>query len=142
MVEHDFHKRPAKNVGLAGSKGIINFHSLCDRLSNLDSMIAGALVIRKGKLLAASNGAGLTLPSDEYLTKLIRQAEVMVGIPLANKPFFGDFNFIFVSYERLDSILFYLPTQNAILGIGLLPPYDLGVLTRKIQEFLKDSRWL
>src|ERR671927_1950723 len=85
-----------------------NFLELCECISKLDSKIAGALVIRYGKLLATANGAGASLPSDEYLSKLIRQAEVMVGLPLANKPFFGDFNFTLVSFERLDSMLFYL----------------------------------
>ena len=107
-------------------------------ISKLDSKIAGALVIRYGKLLATANGAGASLPSDEYLSKLIRQAEVMVGIPLANKPFFGNFNFILVSFERLDSMLFYLETQKVILGVGLLPPYDISVLLGKIQQFLKQ----
>jgi hypothetical protein len=124
------------------TEAITNFRGLCDMISKLDRKIAGALVIREGKLLAASNGAGSTLPSPEYLSKLIRQAQIMVGIPLANKPFFGNFIFTLVSYERLDSMLFYLKTQRAILGIGLLPPYDMTILSNKIQEFLKQNDWL
>ena len=116
-----------------------NFLELCEGISKLDGKIAGAIVFRDGKLLATSNGAGSSLPSDEYLSKLIRQAEVMVGLPLANKPFFGDFNFTLVSFERLDSMLFYLETQKVILGVGLLPPYDISVLLGKIQEYLKTG---
>ena len=142
MVDHNFQSRGSMNVGLADSMGMVNFHSLCERLSNLDSRIAGALVIRKGKLLAASNRAGLTFQSDEYLAKLIRQVEIMVGIPLANKPYFPYFNFSLIGYDWLDSMLFYLQTENAILGVGLLPPYDLSVLSRKIRELLVNSRWL
>lgn len=142
MTEHDFEDHTTKDDGSTYAKAITNFHDLCESISRLDSRIAGALVIREGKLLAASNGAGSTLPSDEYLSKLIRQAEVLVGIPLANRPFFGDLNFILVSYERLDSMLFYLKTQKVILGVGLLPPYDLTVLSGRIQKLLKQNYWL
>ena len=141
MVEHDFHEH-LTDKNSVDVEAITNFHGLCDGISRLDSRIAGALVIREGKLLAASNGAGSTLPSDEYLSRLIRQAEIMVGIPLANKPFFGNFNFTLVSYEGLDSMLFYLKTQRAILGVGLLPPYDISVLSTKIQKFLEQNYWL
>ena len=116
-----------------------NFLELCECISKLDSKIAGALVIRYGKLLATANGAGSSLPSDEYLSKLIRQAELVVGIQLANTPFFGHFNYLLVSFDRLDSLLFYLKTQRVILGVGLLPPYDISVLLGKIQEYLKTG---
>jgi hypothetical protein len=44
-----------------------------------------------------------------------------------------------VSFDRLDSLLFYLKTQKVILGVGLLPPYDISVLLGKIQEYLKTG---
>ena len=115
-----------------------NLLELCEGISKLDKRIAGASVMSDGKLLATANGAGSSLPSDEYFSKLIRQAEVMVGIPLANTPFFGGFNFVLVSFERLDSMLFYLESRKAILGVGLLPPYDISVVLGKIQEFLNQ----
>jgi hypothetical protein len=39
-------------------------------------------------------------------------------------------------------MLFYLKTQKAILGVGLLPPYDMSVLSTKIQKFLEQNYWL
>ena len=142
MIERDFEDHMTEDDGSTYAKAVTNIHDLCESISRLDSKIAGALVIREGKLLAASNGAGSTLPSDEYLSKLIRQAEIMVGISLANRPFFGDFNFTLVCYERLDSMLFYLKTQRAILGVGLLSPYDMNVLSSRIQKLLKQNYWL
>lgn len=139
MIERNFEDHTTEDDDSTYAKAVTNFHDLCKSISRLDSKIAGALVIREGKLLAASNGAGSTLPSDEYLSKLIRQAEIMVGIPLVDRPFFGDFNFTLVSYERLDSMLFYLKTQRAILGVGLLPPYDMNVLSSRIQKLLKQN---
>ena len=82
------------------------------------------------------------MPSDEYLSGLIHQAQIMVGIPLANKQFFGNFNFTLVSYEGLGSMLFYLKSQRAILGVGLLPPYNMSALSTKIQKFLEQNYWL
>jgi hypothetical protein len=116
-----------------------SFLELCEGISKLDERIAGALVIRYGKLLATANGAGSSLPSDDYLSKLIRQAEVVVGIQLANTPFFGHFNYLLVSFDRLDSLLFYLKTQKVILGVGLLPHYDISVLLGKIQKYLNTG---
>jgi hypothetical protein len=118
-----------------------NFLELCESISRLDKRIAGASVMSNGKLLATANGAGSSVPSDKYFSKLIRQAEIMVGIPLANTPFFGGFNFVLVSFERLDSMLFYLESRKAILGVGLLPPYDISNLLGKIQEFLNRYHW-
>ncbi len=143
MIEHNSHEHDEDiDIDSLAAKGVTNFYGLCEGISKLDSRIAGALAIREGKLLATSNGAGATLPSDEYLSKLIRQAEILVGIPLANKPFFGELNFTLVSYERLDSMLFYLNNQKAILGVGLLPPYDMNDVSNKIQKFLKQNSWL
>jgi hypothetical protein len=133
MVERDNDENTTEDV----TRETTNFHDLCEIIPKLDSSIAGALVIKRGKILATSIGAGGALPSDEYLSKLIRQAEVIVGLPLANRHFFGDLNFILVSYERLDNILFFLETQKAILGVGIIPPYDISTLTNKIQRFLR-----
>ena len=138
MKGKDRNERPTNDINSTNAKAITNFHDLCERISKLDSRIAGALVMAKGKIIATSNGAGAVSPSDEYLSKLIQQAEIMVGIPLANNLFFGDFNFTLVSYERLDSILFYIKTQRVVLGVGVLPPYDMSVVVGKIRKFLRD----
>ena len=126
-------------VGSVGSTVITNFHTLCENISKLDKRITGALMIRSGKILAANMGAGSALPTDEYLSKMIREAEVMVGIPLANKQFFGAYKFTLVSYEMQDIMLFYLESQKAILGVGILPPYSLSLISKKIQGFLKNT---
>ena len=119
------------------AKKLVSFNDMCEGVSRLDSRIAGALAMRKGKILAASNGAGAALPSDEYLSKLIPQAEMMIGIPLANRAFFGDFNFTLVSYARIDTILYYLKNQNVILGVAMLPPYDMNAVVGKIRKLLE-----
>lgn len=72
MVEHDSEEHATEHNGSTYGKAVTNFHDLCERISRLDGKIADALVIREGKLLAVSNGAGSTLPSGEYLSKLIR----------------------------------------------------------------------
>jgi hypothetical protein len=136
MVDYDIDKYSSP----LDTKNITNFRELCDGISKLDARIAGAMAIKNGKILAASEGAGSALPGDEYLSKLIVQAQVLVGIPLANKAFFGDYNFTIVSYETLESILFHLEKEKVILGVGVLPPYDRNSMVEKIQIFLKQYR--
>ena len=115
-----------------------NYYSLCDAITRLDTRIEAALVIRSGKLLATSIGSGAPLPTDEYLSKLILHAQIMVGIPLTNKTVFGDFNFTLVSHTKLENILLYLQKYDAILGVGILPPFNRDKLLAKIQDFLKQ----
>lgn len=122
-------------------KAITNFLGLCDGISKLDSRIAGALAIKNSKILAASEGAGSALPSDNYLAKLIVQAQVLVGIPLANRAFFGNYNFTIVSYETLENILFHFEREKVILGVAILPPYDRNSMLEKIQTFIRQYRW-
>ena len=135
--DHDI----ADDKALSDMKATTSFLQLCNGISKLDGKIAGALAIKNGKVLAASEGAGSALPSDEYLSKLISQAQIFVGIPLVNRAFFGDYNFTIVSYETLEIILFYLKNQKVIIGIGIIPPYDRDETLEKIQTFLKRYPW-
>jgi hypothetical protein len=89
-----------------------SFHDLCEGISKLHNRIAGALIIRNGKILGTSVGAGSPIPTHEYLSKLIMQAQIVVGLSLGNKPAFGDLNYVLVSHERLENILIYLETQR------------------------------
>ena len=126
-----------KRYGFRKADERTNFHALCDAITKLDDKIAAALVIRNEKLLATSIGSGAPLLTDEYLSKLLIHAQIMVGIPLTNKPVFGDFNFTLVSHEKLENILFHLENDDAILGVGILPPFNRDELLAKIQNFLK-----
>ena len=137
MNGDEIRKQHIEDVDSKVTTAITSFHELCERISKLDARIAGAIAIRNGKLLATSIGSGAPLPSDEYLSKMIMQAQVMVGIPLGNKPIFGEFKFTMISYENLETILFYLHSQNAIVGVGVLPPYNVRSMVHKIQNLLK-----
>jgi hypothetical protein len=124
------------NNTITNTNSKTNFHELCNDVAKLDSRIAGALIIRNSKLLATSIGAGAPLPINKYLTKLLLHAQIMSGIPLANEPVFGGFNFTLISHEKLENILFHLQKRNVILVVGILPPYDRNILLEKIRNFL------
>lgn len=76
-----------EHSSMTDRKTITNFRELCEGISRMDGKIAGAMEIKDGKILAASQGAGSALPANEYLSKLIIQVQILVAIPLANRTF-------------------------------------------------------
>lgn len=118
-----------------------NYYDLATRVSMVHEKIAGAIVVRKGSLLAAAARHGMPMPEKNKLTELILQAELIVNISKRNSDIFGQVEAILVQHSMLSVMVIPLSNEAnlAFAAEGKMGrDYDYEDLTCKIFDLIKN----
>ena len=107
----------------------------------LHEKIVGAILVRKGNLLAAFAKPKVPMPQKDKLTELIVQAELVLSISRRNTSIFGEVKVVSVQHSILT--IFVLPVIDdvalafAIHGSAGVD-YDYEELTGRVNKFVSD----
>jgi len=107
----------------------------------LHEKIVGAILVRKGNLLAAFAKPKVPMPQKDKLTELIVQAELVLSISRRNTSIFGEVKVVSVQHSILT--IFVLPVIGdvalafAIHGSAGVD-YDYEELTGRVNKFVSD----
>lgn len=121
----------------------INYYDLAKAVSMAHKKIAGAIIVRKGSLLAAAARPGMPMPEKSKLTELILQAELIVNISKRNSDIFGEVEVLFVQHRMLSVMVVPLsPEVTLALAVEgkVASDYEYADLTKEIFQLINDSK--
>jgi hypothetical protein len=90
----------------------VNYSELAKKVTELYEKTAGAIIVRKGGLVAAYARPGMPLPQKDKLTELILQAELVVSISRRNADIFGEVKAAVIQHSLLT--IFIMPLHQDI----------------------------
>lgn len=111
-------------------------------MTEIHKKIVGAIIVRKGNLLAAYAKPQVPFPQKDKLSELILQAELVLNISKRNTDLFGQVKVAHVQHDILTIFIFPLPEDTtlsfAMQGTNGVD-YKYEEVTRSIFAFLRTE---
>ena len=117
----------------------VNYLELAKKVTEVDSKIVGAMLVRKGALVAAFNKPGVPAPQKAKLGELILQAELVVSISKRNADLFGQVRVATVQHSLLTIFIFPLGHEITLAFALDGPPTGYEKLTSAVSVLLHST---
>lgn len=108
---------------------------LCRAFVGLHKNIQAAVIVSRGEVKERFIRPRIPVPDPMDLEKLFIRAEMFVSMTKESDRLFGETGFVLTNHKLLDTFIFPIPGQGALI-LPIVKPYDYDELLKRAGELL------